>query len=291
MDGNIPPTGLTVVVEPAQALVDIVFIHGFTGHPERTWAHKSAQPAIPDPRTNHRNVYWPRDLLPQAIPGARVLTFGYDTCIRHWIGPAVTRSTVYDIAWNLLVALEAQRWNEPTRPLIFVVHSLRGIVVKEMLRRSKDCQLGQNHLRMIFDVTAGLMFFGTPRSGADPLGSFRRITKAVAGVAGFKAPEAIVNTLLPSSLVQEQQGIKSLGGKKVVDDTSSYLNLLFVETCEHIGRNHMECAAFRDQTISSTRKFTAPYFQGISQIFLIGGTRTRFQKTSFEGFFSARQRV
>ena len=36
---SIPPTGLTVVVNPEKPSLDIVFVHGFTGHPVRTWTH------------------------------------------------------------------------------------------------------------------------------------------------------------------------------------------------------------------------------------------------------------
>ncbi|KAI1341152.1 hypothetical protein F5Y15DRAFT_25795 [Xylariaceae sp. FL0016] len=34
--------GLTTLVEPENPNVDIVFVHGFTGHPERTWTQKHA---------------------------------------------------------------------------------------------------------------------------------------------------------------------------------------------------------------------------------------------------------
>ncbi|KAH9218074.1 hypothetical protein DL95DRAFT_270674, partial [Leptodontidium sp. 2 PMI_412] len=75
-------------------------------------------------------VYWPQDLIPVTVPYARVLTYGYDTHLRYYFGPLVSRNTVYDIAWDFLVALEAQRRVEPSRPVLFVAHSLGGIIVK-----------------------------------------------------------------------------------------------------------------------------------------------------------------
>ncbi|KAI9778856.1 MAG: hypothetical protein M1839_007819 [Geoglossum umbratile] len=189
----VPPTGLTVVVNPDMPSLDIIFVHGFTGHPERTWTHPKGdarhstdeEESLVEPptkrqklgpfskssqKTFHTAVYWPRDLLPATVPSARVLTYGYDTHIRHKLGPPLNKSTVYDIAWDFLVALEAERRAEPLRPALFVVHSLGGIVVKEMLRRSSSCHRGQTHFQHIFSSTMGIVFFGTPHGGADPRG-------------------------------------------------------------------------------------------------------------------------
>ena len=138
--------------------------------------------------------------MPGTVPRARVLTYGYDTHIRHqWVGPRVNRNTVYDIAWNLLVALESERRAEPSRPVLFVVHSLGGIVVKEALRRSRSCQMGQAHLRGIFESTIGIIFFGTPHAGADPRTLLHHVAEKVAKAAGLSVNEQIVRALLPSS--------------------------------------------------------------------------------------------
>jgi hypothetical protein len=144
-------------------------------------------------------VYWPRDLVPVTIQYARVLTYGYDTHVRHCFGPPVSRNTVYDIAWDFLVVLEAERRLEPSRPVLFIAHSLGGIIVKEMLRRSSGCHGGQTHLRGVFDSTTGIIFFGTPHDGADPRGFLQHIAEAVIKAAGIRVNEQIVNTLLPSA--------------------------------------------------------------------------------------------
>jgi len=258
-------------------------------------------------------VFWPHDLLPQSIPDARVLTYGYDTNIRHWAGPTVNKSTIYDIAWDFLVALEANRRNDPSRPLLFVVHSLGGIVIKEMLRRSSGCQLGQSHLHQIFESTTGIMFFGTPHSGADPLGFLQRTIELVATIAGFSAPRQIVNTLLPSSgrlrelrdefvpmaqregwvihSFQEQQGLKALNGSKVVEDTSSYLHSPAIEITEHIMRNHMDMCRFAGPDDVEYKKVVKALQRMVSSVNEHGRTRRRRAAAAAQGSALGRKRM
>jgi len=243
-----------------------VFVHGFTGHPERTWTHKGEVPndqyghgdddgerppkfrkLLQSASSHHKRsgvrkaMYWPRDLVPITVPNARVLTYGYDTHIRHWLGSAVSKSTLYDIAWDFLVSLETERRCEPSRPLLFVAHSLGGIVVKEALRRSRGCEMYQSHLRSIYESTSSIFFFGTPHGGADPRGLILHIAETCIRAVGFTVNEQIVNTLLPSSerlrelreefvpmarqnnwiiySFQEQYGVKALNGNKVRNST------------------------------------------------------------------------
>jgi hypothetical protein len=173
------------------------------------------------------------------LPNARVLTYGYDANIRHRFDAPISKSTVYDIGMDLLVSLEAERRSEPSRPLIFVAHSLGGIVVKEAIRRSHGFQMHQNHLHGIYESTIGVIFFGTPHSGADTRSPFHHIAENILKVMGCSVNEQIVNTLLPTSerlrelrdefspmahrkgwiihSFQEQYGVLLLNGKKVGD--------------------------------------------------------------------------
>lgn len=320
LQDSIPATGLTVVAEPLEPSIDVVFVHGFTGHPERTWAHKKGDAKISkdevslDERASksrrlntflslnqatsaHQEVYWPRDVLPETAPDARVLTFGYDTHIRHWLGPPVNRATVYDIAWDFLVALEAARRAAPERPICFIAHSLGGIVIKEMLRRSSLCQSGQGHLRTIFTSIKGIIFFGTPHGGSDPRGFLQHVAEKLIKAVGFSVNQQIIDTLLPTGerlselkdafgpmvrqqgwvihSFQEQFGVKLLNGNKVsifftysypithsfqvVEDTSSQLHLLDFEITEHIGRNHMDMCRFIGPADIEYKKFSAAF--------------------------------
>lgn len=49
-------------------------------------------------------LFWPQK-LPEACSQARVMTFGYDSCVSKFFGGAANKSTFYDHAGDLLEAL------------------------------------------------------------------------------------------------------------------------------------------------------------------------------------------
>jgi hypothetical protein len=227
-------------------------VHGFTGHPQDTWTQKKAstessgsnqfakyQSDTCEQAANASQksecVFWPRDLLQHTVPNSRVFTYGYDSHIKHRLTGHLNNSTVYDIAGDFLVSLEANRRQDPSRHVLFIAHSLGGIVVKETLRRSN--QAPQIGLRKVCESTVGIVFFGTPHSGADPRNILHRVAEKLFKAVGIRVNEQIVNTLVPSSerlrelrdefipmalerewtihSFQEQYGLRLLGGNKV----------------------------------------------------------------------------
>lgn len=83
-------------------------------------------------------VFWPADLLPQACPRARILVFGYDTKITNYGRASTNKNSIYSHAKDLLFALSRETegcragLSGKRRQIIFVAHSLGGIVVKEV---------------------------------------------------------------------------------------------------------------------------------------------------------------
>jgi hypothetical protein len=79
---------------------------------------------------NNQPVFWPADLLPARCPRARILVFGYETTIaKHPFAGAVNKNSLF--AHSKTLVNDLSRARPVTRPLLFVVHSLGGIVIKE----------------------------------------------------------------------------------------------------------------------------------------------------------------
>lgn len=71
---------------------------------------------------------WLRDFLPNRIPKARIMIFGYDANVALGSGT----DGVCEQATNLYQRLYYERQEAPNRPLIFICHSLGGLVVKRV---------------------------------------------------------------------------------------------------------------------------------------------------------------
>ncbi|KAI0169277.1 hypothetical protein GGR52DRAFT_581448 [Hypoxylon sp. FL1284] len=223
--------------------------------------------------------YWPRDLVPRVIPDARVLTFGYDTHIRHSIyGSPPSQNRLLEHGGDFLCALEDCRRSNPSHPLLFIAHSLGGLVVKEALRQSKSYEQDQPSRALIYSSTKGIIFFGTPHLGADPLNAVHDCLVSVVKLLQFKVNDGIIQTLRPNSerLVilheeflrmtrtqnwrvhsfQEELPVPALS-KKVVEDSSSCINERQHERTTHIRENHVDMCRFNDLDDPEFRKVEA----------------------------------
>lgn len=137
----------------APADIDIVFVHGLTGNAYSTWFHKEA------------GVHWPTALLGRDIKDARILSFGYDADIINIWKPA-SNSRLSNHAEHLVRGLERVRRDSRTesRKILFVAHSLGGLVTKCALNHSRNAE---EHLRQLERHTIGVVFLGVPHCGAD----------------------------------------------------------------------------------------------------------------------------
>lgn len=98
------------------------------------------------------------------MPEARVLTYGYDTTVRN--AHYLAQRTLFSQAKILLDAISEDRITSKagSRCIIFVGHSLGGILIKSaLIIASRE----NSPFAELVHRTSGVLFFGTPLAGSD----------------------------------------------------------------------------------------------------------------------------
>lgn len=271
-------------------ITSIFFIHGLQGHPRATWTYPAPRSKESTSTENKRKssfrkkfkaalgqnesessdrvsdpiVYWPLDLLAKDFPNSRIFTFGYDSHVSNWFkGPAASLD-IYSYGESLLNGIEARRREDPERPLIFIVHSLGGLVLKDALRRSRSSN--EDRFRAIFLSTGAIIFFGTPHRGGSYVDLGMTVRK-LAALSGFDTNDKLLRDLRFDSSTakllseefakvldevrpkvytfQEAMGITGFGplSGRVVEDASSALDYPLQEK-DFIHANHVNMCRF-----------------------------------------------
>ncbi|RKK14475.1 hypothetical protein BFJ63_vAg11692 [Fusarium oxysporum f. sp. narcissi] len=126
---------------------------------------ESTSNTVPALENGDLTVFWPADLLPQNCKKARILTFGYDTKITKFTSGPTNTNSIFSHGKDFLFSLG--REYVPDRPMIFVAHSLGGILVKEMLALSSTSDTPTH--KGVIESTAAVIFLGTPHRGSPEL--------------------------------------------------------------------------------------------------------------------------
>ncbi|RDW58745.1 hypothetical protein BP6252_13221 [Coleophoma cylindrospora] len=227
---------------------DIFILHGLNGSPTRTWQH---------PETS---CIWFRDFLPSYLKSqlqqsyARIWTYGYNA------STTFNTQDVYGHATTLLSRVNTVRRGHEGRKIIWICHSLGGIVVKSALIEAgihpdfKDIQRS----------TTGVIFLGTPHrgSGAATLG---QIAAAIASAAtpGFQIlnrrmlrdlerdNDNLFQTSNRFSSICTQMTIRSFyenlpmyGSRVIVEKTSAILSITN-EVSIGLNLNHKDMCKFK----------------------------------------------
>ena len=134
--------------DPADCLADVVFVHGLDGDGRSTW-HPKGEP----------DKFWPL-WLAEDLPRTAVWSVDYEASSIAWKGATMP---LVDRATNLLDLLSLDGIGE--RPVVFVCHSLGGLVVKQMMRSGAD--FGNALYARMAANTKAIVFISTPHSGAN----------------------------------------------------------------------------------------------------------------------------
>ncbi|KAK3990682.1 hypothetical protein QBC44DRAFT_324600 [Cladorrhinum sp. PSN332] len=310
---DVARTGFTLLsqkADPDLQRFNIIFIHGLRGHPRRTWLGEKVESAVqaagdPGPSSSKRrvfkrlfqarsamasrgdagntptHVFWLEELLAHDIPEARVWTYGYNADVIGGLFQANNKNNVTQHSRDLAAQLERDINNED--PIIFVAHSLGGIVVKDALQRSENSR----------SKTIAIIFLGTPHRGSEFSG-WGTVAANLAKLALQDSNDMILRDLDISgeildrideefkNLVQKNEirihsfqegrgisGIKGFEGK-VVEDFSSKLGLPDeTEKVETIDADHRQMVRCNDR---ADPKYKA--ICGVLELFIRNGSKT-----------------
>jgi protein SERAC1 len=129
---------------------DVIFVHGLMGHPIKTWHSQELDNQECWP-------YW----LAQSEPNLGIWSYGYNAPL--WRTEA---QALFDLGNTLLTELTPYNIGQQERPVIFITHSLGGLVVKKMLEFATR-YANQARVKAVVDQTRGIVFLATPHLGSD----------------------------------------------------------------------------------------------------------------------------
>ncbi|KAH8745409.1 hypothetical protein BGZ57DRAFT_862505 [Hyaloscypha finlandica] len=229
---------------PGYAL-DIVAVHGITGSAYNTWTHSNG-------------TFWLKDIIPKDFPGARVFSYAYPADVFCTFATGTIRS----FATSLLEGLKGERRSKEQlkRPIIFICHSMGGIVVKEALVLAKiEDELFEN----IRISVKGILFLATPHRGSGST-QFPSVLTGIANLAltgtsrfvGSMRLDLIKNLKKDSKVLEDiatnfrkqtsslqiasfiEQDITPPLKSRIVDDTSGIMNIsneriVPMQGCDH----------------------------------------------------------
>ncbi|KAI1150647.1 Alpha/Beta hydrolase protein [Nemania diffusa] len=118
---------------------------------------------------------WLQDLLPMKLPGCRVMTLQYNASFT-----SMSAGRVRDATNTLLQLLRDER-DDPIYShvsIVFVGHSLGGIVIKQAISQAHDDS--GHDIKKIAKCIKGIVFFGTPHRGSD-IANWAALAKRIGG--------------------------------------------------------------------------------------------------------------
>ncbi|KAI0546033.1 hypothetical protein F4679DRAFT_559170 [Xylaria curta] len=131
---------------------DCIAISGLASHPFGSW----------QPKASDKTFMWIRDALPKNVYGVRAVIYGYETRLAE--SQSIER--IKDLANKLVALLTAYGWgSRSSKPIIFLAHSLGGLVLRDALRQLSDSSTTE--YRTLLHLFRGALFFGVPNLGIE----------------------------------------------------------------------------------------------------------------------------
>lgn len=162
-------TGLHLI-SPADssnpAVADIIFVHGLGGASHDTWRHGKEE--------DDDHFFWPEE-LGKELPECNVWSVGYEADISRASG----KGMVIGLRALAVASLMVSRKVGIERPVVFVCHSMGGLVVKALV---DGCRQSTNPMfETIVKNTRGVIFCGTPHRGSGFANTAKTLGKLLGG--------------------------------------------------------------------------------------------------------------
>uniref|UniRef100_A0A1A8MWX0 Protein SERAC1 n=5 Tax=Nothobranchius TaxID=28779 RepID=A0A1A8MWX0_9TELE len=144
---------------------DVLFIHGILGAAFKTWRQKDRNTLEEERDAKGSDDYtecWPKSWLAADCPNLRVLSVEYDSHLSDWMAKCPAENQRKSLAYRsreLLNKLKLAGVGE--RPVVWVAHSMGGLLVKKMLLDAAD----DPDLQGLIKNTKGIMFYSVPHRG------------------------------------------------------------------------------------------------------------------------------
>ncbi|MGD1908605.1 MAG: esterase/lipase family protein [Leptolyngbyaceae cyanobacterium] len=150
-----------------QRVGDVVFIHGLGGNGLETWHTNPQEITELKKQADKTGVpldasqlnFWPV-WLGKERPDLGIWSLDYEVEPSDWKGGTMPLA---ERANNVLETFANKRIGQ--RPLVFITHSLGGLLAKQLLRNAND--FGTDRQRRVVAQTKGLVFLATPHSGSN----------------------------------------------------------------------------------------------------------------------------
>jgi ankyrin repeat protein/pimeloyl-ACP methyl ester carboxylesterase len=153
--------------------INVIFVHGLNGDAYTTWRGQTS-------------VFWPRDLLGQDLESSRIWTYSCQTQIDMKSKEQKPLEELLEhLANDLLEAVDLSTQG----PVIWVAHSLGGLLVKSALINSKS-KPGTGRVPLL-GRTRGVLFLGTPHSGSTLVTRSAVFTRILSTLSEPKQPSQV----------------------------------------------------------------------------------------------------
>ncbi|KAM4816543.1 protein SERAC1 isoform X3 [Urocitellus parryii] len=130
----------------------------------KTWRQQDSERILIEKALEDEDRYttcWPKTWLARDCPALRIISVEYDTALSDWrAGCPAERKTIAFRSNELLLKLRAAGVGD--RPMIWISHSMGGLLVKKMLLEASQ----KPEMSPIISNTRGIIFYSVPHHGS-----------------------------------------------------------------------------------------------------------------------------